>query len=130
MLHTMNVKNLKTQNKNNNSGSRSCIRALTTGKIMRFNKIKKALMMGLLGVSVISVQVHAQDEKQDASEASKAEASKEEKTLAQLLEDEAPLEGYLPVYQNSEDGSALMVIDESQLNKPFLYFAKTKPGKH
>ncbi len=128
MLHTMNVKNLKTQNKNNNSGSRSCNRALTTGKVMRFNKIKKALMMGLLGVSVISVQVHAQDEKQDASEASKAEASKEEKTLSQLLEDKTPFEGYLPVYQNSEDGSALMVIDESQLNKPFLYFAKTVDG--
>jgi len=106
---------------------------------MKFNKINQALMIALLSTSAISHSVYAQDESKESISEAKEEIKKEikeeikdesaeEQTLAQSLEDKIAYDGYLPVYQDSEDGTALMVIDEAKLNKPFLYFANTVEG--
>ena len=86
---------------------------------MQINKIKQALMISFVSASMLSFNAFAEDDKKE---------EKEEKTLTQILESKTAFDGYLPIYQDSKDGSTMMVINESQLNKPFLYFAKTVDG--
>ncbi len=51
-----------------------------------------------------------------------------EPTLAETLEEQMAYEGFLDIYRDKEDGSGLVVLDEADLNKPFLYIASTVDG--
>lgn len=89
---------------------------------MQKNKIRQALLISLFSATMLSTHVFAEDT--DDIEKDK----KDEKTLTQVLEAKTAFDGYLPIYQDSKDGSALLVVEQSQLNKPFIYFAKTVDG--
>jgi hypothetical protein len=58
-------------------------------------------------------------------------AKKEEKkpeTLAEMIKDKTEFIGIFTLYQDAKTGKNLMVINESQLNTPFVYFAHTVDG--
>lgn len=58
-------------------------------------------------------------------------AKKEEKkpeTLAEMIKDKTEFVGIFTLYQDAKTGKNLMVINESQLNTPFVYFAHTVDG--
>ena len=60
-----------------------------------------------------------------------AEAKKEEKkpkTLAEMIKDKSEFAGVFSIYQDAKTGDNLMVIDQSQLDTPFVYFAHTVDG--
>ncbi|MEI8643833.1 zinc-dependent metalloprotease [Pseudoalteromonas sp. Hal040] len=60
-----------------------------------------------------------------------AEAKKEEKkpkTLAEMIKDKSEFAGVFSIYQDAKTGDNLMVIDQSQLDTPFVYFAHTIDG--
>ena len=63
-----------------------------------------------------------------AKENGDGKGKKKEKTLAEMLEDKVVSEGFFDFYRDVKDGSMLMVLDESQLNKEFLYFTHTVNG--
>jgi len=67
--------------------------------------------------------------KSDAEETVKKDKKeKKDKTLAQMIEKRTATLGLFNFYQDKETGETLMVIKESQLNKPFLHFAQTIDG--
>ncbi|WOC26188.1 zinc-dependent metalloprotease [Pseudoalteromonas sp. N1230-9] len=58
-------------------------------------------------------------------------AKKEEKkpeTLAEMIKDKTEYSGIFTLYQDKKTGENLMVIDRSQLDTPFVYFAHTVDG--
>ena len=58
-------------------------------------------------------------------------AKKEEKkpeTLAEMIKDKSEYAGIFTLYQDDKTGNNLMVIDQSQLDTPFVYFAYTVDG--
>jgi hypothetical protein len=58
-------------------------------------------------------------------------AKKEEKkpeTLAEMIKDKSEYAGIFTLYQDDKTGNNLMVIDQSQLDTPFVYFAHTVDG--
>ncbi|MEZ7279711.1 zinc-dependent metalloprotease [Pseudoalteromonas sp. 68 DY56-GL68] len=58
-------------------------------------------------------------------------AKKEEKkpeTLAEMIKDKTEYSGIFTLYQDEKTGENLMVIDQSQLDTPFVYFAHTVDG--
>ncbi|WP_289096906.1 zinc-dependent metalloprotease [uncultured Pseudoalteromonas sp.] len=60
-----------------------------------------------------------------------AETKKEEKkpkTLAEIIKDKSEFAGVFSIYQDAKTGDNLMVIDQSQLDTPFVYFAHTVDG--
>lgn len=59
---------------------------------------------------------------------SKKEEDKEELTLVEQLSEKQAFEGFFDIYRDKEDGAGLIVIDESDINKPFLYIASTADG--
>ncbi len=58
-------------------------------------------------------------------------AKKEEKkpeTLAEMIKDKNEIAGVFSLYQDTKTGENLMVLDQSQLDTPFVYFAHTVDG--
>jgi hypothetical protein len=53
---------------------------------------------------------------------------KKDKTIAELIKDKTEFAGIFSLYQDGKTGDHLMVIDESQLDTPFVYFAHTVDG--
>ncbi|MBB1504817.1 MAG: hypothetical protein ACJAVX_000737 [Pseudoalteromonas rhizosphaerae] len=53
---------------------------------------------------------------------------KKDKTIAELIKDKTEFAGIFSLYQDEKTGDHLMVIDESQLDTPFVYFAHTVDG--
>ncbi len=83
-------------------------------------KINRALLAtavaGLLAIP--SVMAEEKAKKQD----------KKPSTLTETLKKKTKFDGFLPVYQDPKDGTSLLVLNQSQLDKPFLYFAQTIDG--
>ena len=53
---------------------------------------------------------------------------KKEKSIAELIKDRTEFAGIFSLYQDDKTGDHLMVINESQLDTPFVYFAHTVDG--
>ena len=53
---------------------------------------------------------------------------KESKTLSEMIKGQTEFAGIFSLYQDEKTGKHLMVINESQLNTPFVYFAHTVDG--
>ncbi|MEL0656859.1 zinc-dependent metalloprotease [Pseudoalteromonas issachenkonii] len=53
---------------------------------------------------------------------------KESKTLNEMIKGQTEFAGIFSLYQDEKTGKHLMVINESQLNTPFVYFAHTVDG--
>lgn len=83
----------------------------------RFNKTLLALAVtGMLAVPSAIAEEKAK------------KGDKKKATLTETLKKKTAYDGFLPVYQDEKDGSTLLVVNEAQLNKPFLYFASTVDG--
>ena len=63
-----------------------------------------------------------------ADDAKKAKAKKKDQTIAQMIEKKTETLGLFNFYQDKETGETLMLIDETQLDTPFLHFAQTIDG--
>ncbi|NVJ60153.1 MAG: zinc-dependent metalloprotease [Gammaproteobacteria bacterium] len=54
--------------------------------------------------------------------------SKKQKSITESVKDKTEIEGFLDFYQDEKSGSLMLVIDESQLSKPFIYHTHTVNG--
>lgn len=86
------------------------------------SKTTKHAFLGLL-IACSASGVYAEDKKSEDKE-----KEKEKKTLASVIEGKDKFAGFVDIYRDTKDGSGYIAIDESQLGKPFLYFAKTVNG--
>ena len=59
---------------------------------------------------------------------SKDKKKKEEQTIAQMIEKKIATEGLFDFYQDKKTGDTLMLLNEDQLDTPFLHFAQTIDG--
>ncbi|MBE0364636.1 hypothetical protein PULV_a2371 [Pseudoalteromonas ulvae UL12] len=84
---------------------------------MKISNIALALTLALS----ISNPALAADKKADKKD-------KKETTIASLIKDRTEYSGLFNLYQDAKTGENLMVINESQLNTPFVYFAHTVDG--
>ncbi|AEP30615.1 zinc-dependent metalloprotease [Brumicola nitratireducens] len=89
---------------------------------MFVNLTRKSLLAVFFSSLVFTA--FAEDKKDDA----KKDDEKDKETLTQILEKKDAFDGFVNIYRDKEDGSGLVVFDESQLNKPFLYFVSTVDG--
>ncbi|WP_440054496.1 zinc-dependent metalloprotease [Pseudoalteromonas sp. T1lg65] len=60
--------------------------------------------------------------------AKEEEQDKATKTIAELVENKAKVEGLFPLYQDQKTGEYMMSITTSQLDTPFVYFTHTVEG--
>ena len=88
-------------------------------KTTKFNKTLLATMVA--GMLVIPSAMAEEKGK-------KADKKKEKTTLAETLKKKTAFDGFLPIYQDKKTGDSLLVIEQGQLDKPFLYFAQTVEG--
>ncbi|WP_412971476.1 zinc-dependent metalloprotease [Glaciecola sp. MF2-115] len=88
---------------------------------MFVNFTRKSLLALFLSSMVFTAV--AEDKKDDAKD-----EEKKKETLTEILEKKDAFEGFVGIYRDKEDGSGLVVINESQLNTPFLYFVSTVDG--
>ena len=88
-------------------------------KTTKFNKTLLATMVA--GMLVIPSAMAEEKGK-------KADKKKEKTTLAETLKKKTAFDGFLPIYQDKKTGDSLLVIEQAQLDKPFLYFAQTVEG--
>lgn len=63
-----------------------------------------------------------------ADDDKKDKAKKKEQTIAQMIEKKTATIGLFDFYQDKKTGETLMLLDESQLDTPFLHFAQTIDG--
>ena len=63
-----------------------------------------------------------------ADDAKKPKKKKEEQTIAQMIEKKTAIVGLFDFYQDKKTGETLMLLEESQLDTPFLHFAQTVDG--
>ena len=63
-----------------------------------------------------------------ADDAKKSKDKKKEQTIEQMIANKTPTIGLFDLYQDKKTGETLMILDESQLNTPFLHFAQTIDG--
>ena len=63
-----------------------------------------------------------------AEDAKKPKAKKKDQTIAQMIEKKTETLGLFDFYQDTKTGETLMLLDESQLDTPFLHFAQTIDG--
>lgn len=63
-----------------------------------------------------------------AEESKKSKAKKKDQTIAQMIEKKTETLGLFDFYQDTKTGETLMLLDESQLDTPFLHFAQTIDG--
>ena len=88
--------------------------------------MKKIISHLWLGLSIFSLAsagafAYAEDEKDEKDE-------KEKETLVEMLEKKHAYEGFVDIYRDKENGDGLVVIEESDLNTPFLYIVSTVDG--
>lgn len=77
----------------------------------------------LAGASIIALsQLHFMSYAEEES------AEEEEKTLVEKLAEKDAYEGFLDIYRDKEDGSGLIILEESDLNVPIIYSSKTVDG--
>ncbi|MBT1450669.1 zinc-dependent metalloprotease [Glaciecola sp. XM2] len=77
-----------------------------------------------LGLSILSLASTAHF----AVAEEEAEKDDKKETLVEILEKQNAYEGFFDVYRDKEDGEGLVVIEESDLNTPFLYIVSTVDG--
>jgi hypothetical protein len=65
---------------------------------------------------------------QDTAEVDKQSADQAKPSLSKVLEDHQAIPGLLTMYRNDKTGKGFLVIEASQLDKPFLYMATTVNG--
>lgn len=87
-----------------------------------FIKTTKRTFLGLLLVCS-AFNLHAEEKG-----AADKEKEKEPKTFASTIEGKDKFAGFVDIYRDPKDGSGYLVIEESHLGKPFLYFATTVNG--
>jgi hypothetical protein len=63
-----------------------------------------------------------------AADDKKDKEKKKEQTIAQMIEKKTATMGLFDFYQDKKTGETLMLLDESQLDTPFLHFAQTVDG--
>ncbi len=63
-----------------------------------------------------------------AADDKKDKDKKKEQTIAQMIEKKNATIGLFDFYQDKKTGETLMLLDESQLDTPFLHFAQTVDG--
>ncbi|MFB0911691.1 MAG: hypothetical protein QMA97_00585, partial [Glaciecola sp.] len=85
---------------------------------MFVNFTRKSLLAIFLSSMVLTAV--AKDVKDE-----KKEDEKEKETLTEILAKKEVFEGFFTIYRDKKDGSGLVVLDGSQLNRPFLYFVST-----
>ncbi len=83
---------------------------------MKLTAISVALMLAISSHSAI-----AEDDK-------KSKKEKKEKSIASMIKDKTHAKGLLNFYLDEKTGKNLLVLEESQLNTPILYFAHTVDG--
>ena len=91
----------------------------------------KALLSAIAGAVLMSLsQLSYAQETKDTSDAKSAKEDKaeEELSLTETLAKQTSYEGFLDIYRDKKDGAGLVIIEESDLNKPFLYIASTVDG--
>jgi hypothetical protein len=76
----------------------------------------------LIAASLFSLQATAMADEETKDD------EKEEQTLVEQLAEKQAFEGFLDIYRDKKDGAGLVVIEEGDLNKPFLYVASTADG--
>ena len=81
--------------------------------------VSKTLLLSIF-LSGLSLTLHAKEEAQKDEQ--------DEKTFASLIENKTAHQGFVDIYRDEKDGSGYLVVDESQFDKPFLYFATTVNG--
>ncbi|MGK0372204.1 MAG: hypothetical protein ACJAW1_002453 [Glaciecola sp.] len=83
----------------------------------------KALLSAIAGAVLMTLSslAYAEEEESDKEE-------EEEATLTETLAEQTSYEGFLDIYRDKEDGAGLVVIEEADLNKQFLYIASTVDG--
>jgi hypothetical protein len=64
----------------------------------------------------------------DDAKKDKSKDKKKDQTIEQMIEKKTATLGLFDFYQDKETGETLMLLDESQLNTPFLHFAQTVDG--
>lgn len=79
---------------------------------MKLTSLTLALSIALSGHAI------AADKKED----------KKPKTLSEMVKDQTEFAGIFNLYQDEKTGEHLMVINDSQLDTPFVYFAHTVDG--
>ena len=84
---------------------------------MKLTSIAIALTLALSASQV----AFAADEKKDKSK-------KKDQTIAQMIAKKTATIGLFDFYQDKKTGETLMLLDESQLDTPFLHFAQTIDG--
>ncbi|MGQ8364652.1 zinc-dependent metalloprotease [Glaciecola sp. 1036] len=85
--------------------------------------MKNSLSKLLLAATLVSFQASVW-----AEEEAKKEEEDKDPTLSEILEKQEAFEGFLDIYRDNKDGAGLIVIEESDLNKPFLYIASATDG--
>lgn len=83
---------------------------------MKLTAISVALMLALSSQSAL-----AADEK-------KSKKDKKSKSIASMIKDKSHTAGLLNFYLDEKTGKNLLVLEESQLNTPILYFTHTVDG--
>ncbi|MCP4985644.1 MAG: DUF5117 domain-containing protein [Colwellia sp.] len=63
-----------------------------------------------------------------AADAKKEKSKKKDQTIAQMIEKKTATTGLFDFYQDKKTGETLMLLNESQLDKPFLHFTQTIDG--
>lgn len=91
---------------------------------MKTTKFNKTLLATVVAGMLVMPSVMAEEKAKKDKENNK----KEKVTLAEKLKKKTAFEGFLPIYQDKKTGESLLVIEPTQLDKPFLYFAQTVEG--
>lgn len=76
----------------------------------------------LMALSHLSYAQDAKDTENDKAEEEK------ELTLVETLAEQTSYEGFVDIFRDKDDGTGLVILEESDLNKPFLYIASTVDG--
>ena len=63
-----------------------------------------------------------------AADDKKSKSKKKDQTIEQMIENKTATLGLFDFYQDKKTGETLMLLDESQLDTPFLHFAQTVDG--
>ncbi len=64
----------------------------------------------------------------DDEKKSKDKDKKKDQTIAEMIAEKTATQGLFDFYQDKKTGDTLMLINESQLNTPFIHFAQTIDG--
>ncbi|WP_445428819.1 zinc-dependent metalloprotease [Alishewanella sp. HL-SH05] len=82
--------------------------------------MNKSILSLAVSLALLAAPIAAQD--------AKPAAEKKEQTYSSMIANKTAINGLFTLYVDEKTGEHLMSITEAQLDKPFLYFAKTLDG--